>query len=117
MKRDMDLVRTILLAIEERPNDSRMQPLQIENAEPAIVFGHVELLHEAGLIQGRDVTPQGTPFRKIVPLRLTWAGHEFLDAVRRDAVWQKVKAQGNDLPFTVIKELAVVELRTSLGLS
>jgi hypothetical protein len=26
------------------------------------------------------------------PSRLTWEGHEFLDAARKDSLWQKAKA-------------------------
>jgi len=116
MKRDLDLIRQILLALEDRPNDRRLLSLSIENTDEATLFGHVELLEEAGLLEGQDVTMLGTPYRKIVPIRLTWSGHEFIDAVRNDTVWRKVKDQGRDLPFTVVKELAVVILRTTLGL-
>jgi Hypothetical protein (DUF2513) len=40
----------------------------------------------------------------IVPLRLTWAGHEFLDAAREPSRWEKardlvLKAGGATLPI------------------
>lgn len=40
------------------------------------------------------------------PLRLTWEGHEFLDAARSEMRWQKVKASVDKidgLPFALIK--------------
>ena len=41
---------------------------------------------------------------------LTWQGHEFLDKIRNDTLWQKVKAtvqsKSLDLSFDVIKTVA-----------
>jgi hypothetical protein len=54
------------------------------------------------------------------PSRLTWAGHEFLDARRKDALWQKVKAvalqKSGGLGFEVLKQLATkLAIETALG--
>lgn len=42
--------------------------------------------------------------------RLTWEGHEFLDKIKNESIWKKVKAtarsKGVDLSFTVIKDIA-----------
>ncbi len=47
------------------------------------------LLHEAGLIDAEKLTSADGVCGK--PKRLTYNGHEFLDAARSDAVWRKAK--------------------------
>jgi hypothetical protein len=43
------------------------------------------LLHEAGLVEAMDL---GVGWK---PVRLTYSGHEFLDAARNDSIWEKAK--------------------------
>jgi hypothetical protein len=92
MKRDIDLVRRILMDIEAcPPADGRPGYVQltIEGHSPEVVMYHVQLLGEAGLIEIQDQsTLAGT---RIYPKRLTWQGHEFLDAIRKDTLWEKIK--------------------------
>jgi hypothetical protein len=86
--------------------------------DPASVDGHIHLLVEAGLIEAKEVPHhlRQPVHGRLYPTRLTWAGHDFLDAIRRDRVWEKVKAEGADLPFGVVKELAIATLRAMIGL-
>lgn len=92
MKRDMDLIRDLLLAIEA---DNRLNG--ITHLEPEIgEFGvtesnfyevayHLTLLIEAGFIEGRR------GMRMPIITRLTWAGHDFADSIRDPEVWAKTK--------------------------
>jgi hypothetical protein len=56
-----------------------------------------------------------------LPVTITWAGHDFLDAVRNDTVWAKVKTQLKDhsvtLPFVLLQALALKTLAAHMGLS
>jgi hypothetical protein len=51
-----------------------------------------------------------------IPKGLTWDGHEFLDAIRNDTVWNKTKRviadKGGSIPFDVLKDLALKFTRT-----
>ena len=55
--------------------------------------------------------------------RLTWNGHEFLDAIRSDTIWQKTKSsflsKGLSMTFDLVKSVAVevasAYLKTSAG--
>lgn len=91
MKRDMDLIRKILFKIEEHDEDSEIHNLPIENYSSEKVTYHVYLLLDAKLIEGRILYGQGTvkPAGYVI-YRMTWAGHEFLDACRDEGRWQKV---------------------------
>lgn len=92
MKRDMDLCRKILLEVEANPRATgpAWLDLNIEGREPAEIAYHVQLLDEAGLLEASDLTTTtGLDWR---PVRLTYAGHEFVEAARRETRWQKAKS-------------------------
>lgn len=108
MKRDMDLVRKIMLAVEasDRPLDSSM--IRIAGYTGESITEHMRLLNEAGLIEG--ISAYSVEHRlKWIELRLTWSGHDFLDAARNEAVWAEtvteVRKKTGAVPFEVLKGL------------
>lgn len=120
MKRDMELVRTILLTIEESPEDSwdSDEDFQIDGYDHEIVMRHVGMLREADLVEALDAgTMSGVAF---IPRRLTWNGHEFLDAARNEQVWNQTKVairqHGGSVPFEVLKVLLIETGKRMLGL-
>ena len=91
MRLDKDLVREILLAVEDSKEDPLgWTQLNMEGRETLEVSYHVMLLHEAGFIVGQDLSTYGG--LEWQPKRLTYKGHEFLDTVRDGEVWRRTKA-------------------------
>ena len=92
MRRDMELVRTILRVIRDKPNLEYVVLSNLEGYESLSVERHVEMLFQAGYLEGNSsVTQAGRP-HKIRISDLTWAGHEFYGALATDeGTWQKVK--------------------------
>lgn len=90
MKRDADLVREILLQIEASSSDDDLSELGIEGYSSEQVSYHLSILHEAGLIAAIDNSSYGEG-EAWIPTRLTWHGHEFLDAARDEERWSTVK--------------------------
>lgn len=88
----MDLVRDLLLQIEEF-DQGLGGDVEIEAAglEPQVVAEHLRLLIEARLIEGDTVPDDQYAFDHIVPIRLTWSGHDFLESVRDPEIWKKTK--------------------------
>lgn len=100
MKRDMDLVRSLLLRIEAlSPTDqnapvqqiyslnTREAPLRMGDEDPAELHYHMRLLADAGYLDlAQTQFAEGFNFRG-----LTWKGHDFLDSVRDDELWRKTK--------------------------
>lgn len=86
MKRDMDVIRQIVLAVR----DARGVVREVEGIDQATYIEHAQLLHEAGLI---DASIQVVQHRATVALiwRLTWAGQDFAQAVTPDSLWSKAK--------------------------
>jgi Hypothetical protein (DUF2513) len=119
MKRDMDLARQILLDVESHENTDGSGWLVVHydgRSDPEIAY-HVKLLEEAGLIEIQDLSTLAVS--KYWPKRLTWSGHEFLDAARDDSRWQKAKRfvidKTGSLSFELLKH-ALIKLATdSIG--
>ena len=119
MKRDLDLVRKILFQVEEKGQARGLVDLEIPGYPPEQIAHHVWLLQDAGLIEAQDLsTSLGFDYR---PKKLTWVGHEFLDAARNDTVWRKtkelVKEKGGSIPFEVLKGLLVKGAASLFALS
>lgn len=92
MKRDPDLERDILLAIEAYDGESRPGYADLSglDASDLQVKYQVVLLYEAGLIQAIDAATSEDRFA-MMPIRLTMAGHEYLDTIRDEEVWRRTK--------------------------
>jgi len=105
MKRDMDVVRRILLHVEEA-----REPIQsIPDCTPEVFVYNAALLIEAGFLEGKIIGgPKGTPFAAVI-LRMTWQGHEFLDAARNETVWEIAKEKmlkpGMSWTFELLREV------------
>jgi hypothetical protein len=92
MKRDMDLIRTLLLEIEVQDKGHNEDvEIGIEGFDASIVEGHLRLLKEAGLIDADEVPDDEVDFVYHAPTRLTWNGHEFLDTIRDQDIWDRTQ--------------------------
>lgn len=103
MKRDWDLIREILIAVEDLPDTtSRLNANAIIGYDAEIVNYHTQLLSQSNLIINNF---------------LTWEGHEFLDKIRQQTAWNKIKTivrdKGLDLSYEALKiALGAVILNT-----
>lgn len=91
MKRDMDLIRQILVQIEAYDGSvGEIFTLSIDGHSDDDVNYHLILLAEAGLIDA--VSAETFDSTDVEVRRLTWAGHEFLDSARSNKIWDGAKA-------------------------
>jgi hypothetical protein len=86
MKRDMELIR--LLLIQQETGES---PSELESYPVDAQIYNLELMHDAGFIVAnfmRDATGEakGATIR-----RLTWSGHDFLDSTSDSEIWKLAK--------------------------
>jgi len=92
MKRDMDLIRTLLITIEGANAPIEATRLTLPEYDQQSILYHVVLLSEADLIKAEISYADNYDLPLMAQVeRLTWQGHEFLDAARNDSVWQKAK--------------------------
>jgi len=90
MKRDMDLIREILLAIESDVHGFAPK-IELHGYTQEQINYHAFLLGEAGLLKVADVTSMGSESPEAIIIRLTWSGHEFLDSARDNQRWNQAK--------------------------
>ena len=97
MERDMDTLRSLLLAISKAPKrvDSwellqDKDDLSRSNPETIRILYHLQLLHYDGYIFGKraDFLNGDSKFYDIA---LTMKGHDFIDSTRDDDIWEKTK--------------------------
>jgi hypothetical protein len=116
MKRDMDLVRQILMIIEDHEHGFAPETIDVDGYTKETIGYHLVLMEEAGLIRAADTTLFGGPSPSAMPERLTWAGHEFIANARNETIWAKVKAtvvaKGGSVSFEVLKFLVVETAKT-----
>jgi hypothetical protein len=116
MKRDMDLIRELLLRLEARPMELGDAAV-ITPEDPALAVAgfniaqinhHLDLIHQAGFIDDGG-HPEAGPMFGFVFLGITWAGHDFLDSVRDPVIWAKTKKGATDaggFTLDLLKDLA-----------
>ena len=91
MKRDIELMRKLLLEIEKSPASGiDARSLHIESRTEIEIEYNLILMQDARMIEGYDCK-DGTKPATFYVTRITWDGHEFLDAARNDMLWKKAK--------------------------
>lgn len=108
MKRNWDVIRKILLKVESLPDEYSVILASDFEIDQETVAYHMRILIQAGLIEG-ECNAAFSPAQCHIT-GLTWDGHEFLDRIKRENVWNKVKetarAKSIDLSFDIIKTIA-----------
>lgn len=114
MKRNMELVREVLMKLEALP----MRPgsmvvisgydeeMAVDGHTPEEIEYHMTMLRDAGFLNSPGSQPAGNgiTFRS-----LTWDGHDFLDTVRDPEVWKETKSRATQIggwTLDIVKELA-----------
>src|SRR5437773_11506470 len=92
VKRSMDLVRTILMRLESSPDVWPGNDLGIKAYPTEEIGYHAHIMMQAGLIEGMEVTRNGSAGPEAIPTCLTWKGHEFLDRARDQDRWNRARA-------------------------
>lgn len=134
MKRDWNLIRKQLTDVEEGNDlfsevpaepqwknqgwDEYEQQLNAFRAIEERIFGHFELLVNAGYIDGLQLvrSADGQFSYGLHSPRLTMAGHDLLDTMRSATLWEKIrttaKTKGIELTFDAIKALGSHALKS-----
>jgi hypothetical protein len=111
MKRDMDLVRQIMLAIEDQYIDTNIRGLKIDKYNLKTVGYHCKLLYDAGLIDYYYGVYADNELLDFLTGSLTWEGHEFLEAAKDDSRWKRamevVKEKGGNITIDILKQLLI----------
>jgi hypothetical protein len=90
MKRDMEIIRQILLNVED---DKYVlgQTVRLPGIPDEVCGHHVALILDAGLAIGHLHRTDSHGIVGADVERLTSAGHDFCEGIRHDTIWNKVK--------------------------
>lgn len=111
MKRDMDLVRRIMLTTEKADSPIGDGVLIRCCEDMGKLAFHVELMRSHGLVHaGVERDGFGEPF-SVEITGLTWDGYDYLDAIRSPKVWNQAKEAISktvgDTSLSVVKDVCV----------
>ena len=125
MKRDMDLVRQILFAMEKDETQiifGESNPVKVDGYKRENIDYHMKIMAQAGLLH-EDLfeisSDPNLPKIYVSDYSISWLGHEFLDAARDNKRWEKVKdvmSQVGGFVFDVGKQLLIQYLKSELKL-
>lgn len=119
MKRDLDLIRELLLALEAAPEADPVESLIVKGYSKEKIGFHIYLLGDAGFARVADVSTMSDTMPQAMALNITWHGYEFLDSAREPERWSKAKAALSKVgggSIEVAFELLKDYLKSELGL-
>jgi len=121
MKRDMDLIRKILIRIEKYPHFPEVSagkpeiPMEFDEYSQEEVYYNLNLLSQAGLVN----SDHGNTYSYRFVHGLTWQGHEFLDLMKKDTLWKKAKdamKETGGMAFQVLMRILIeTATRAAMG--
>jgi hypothetical protein len=116
----MDLIRKLVLAIEEHPHGYAPAEIDVPDYSDEQVGYHLYLLVQGGLATGNDAEGFEAESPSAIIHALTWKGHEFADAARNETFWNKarktVKEKAGTVGIGVLTELLKSMARSALGI-
>lgn len=110
MEQNMELIRQILLEIEKRPSGA-IQNLKVDGYGMETIAYHCKLLYGRGLVN--SYTPQyaDNSIYMFSVGSLTWDGQDYLNKIRDESMWAKIKAwireRGLSFTIEVVKDAAI----------
>lgn len=125
MKRDLDLVRSILIYVEKAEDEVDAEDLVTDSWPFEIVAYHIRLMAHHGLVDLSDDTRgMNGETLSLTVSGLTWDGQDYLDAIRDPKVWAKVKKTVKEAigstTFEVVRQtgalVAMSMVKASLGM-
>ena len=97
---------------DSKPEGYCARELKVAGYDEMTVERHLEMLVDAGFVEGIVSRPLGITYPLVMVTDLSWAGHDFASAITNENIWQKIKQSFSTkdlttMPLTVIKNVAV----------
>ena len=120
MKRDMVLIRTILLELEKQPPGINVSRLGIKDYDVQTIAYHAVIMADADLLEVKSFSADSVNgYLDAYVERITWSGHDFLDSARNENNWKsvlgKVAEKAGSISFVLLKVLLSVGLKEAMG--
>ncbi|MBA2174842.1 DUF2513 domain-containing protein [Halobacillus locisalis] len=124
MKREIDVIKYVLVEIEETQRSGPIQLQFDENDSYSTdkLNYHLRILTDAGFVDGEIKGVMGGGQINLIK-SITWEGHDLLDALRNEKAVEmaekEAEKQGSklsDLPIEVAKSLVIASAKQLFGL-
>lgn len=122
MRRNMDLVREILIEASKSDKEVRASDIAEKSSKYSLeeIIYNIRIMGEGNLINVYiDEREAGVVDAYI--MYITWSGNDFLDSISSNEIWEKIKNNFSDkiinIPFDILTSLAKLYLKNKLGLS
>lgn len=142
MKRSLDLYRDLLFAVEDHADprkgaiqimkkgddplrfpgaDTSDLPESLRETDPPVLLRHLELMTQAELLETNALSPDaerttdGRLFMAVI-YGLTHKGHDFLENIREDTVWNQTKEEARSLALDVVRATAEGIVKGATGI-
>ena len=91
--------------------------MKVDGYSDEMIIYHIKLLHQAGLVKGIDASSlEGF---QLIDINLTWEGHEFLDKIKNESIWNQAKQKAIEtsggISFEILKYVLVAIIKNKLG--
>ena len=114
MKRDIEVVRAILLRCENAPANTTLDQSAFEGiSDTATVLEHVEIMIGAGIVEGQVFDHHQSSSPEFWITKISWKGQDFLDATRNSELWAKIKKACAEKLLPVTVDLAITYFRAT----
>lgn len=114
MKRDMDLIRQLLLLAEENATQKGFFEPEFDDYSTEEINYHIELLEQAGLAKTFRIATGMGDYWKLGAL--TWDGQDFLANAKNQTAWNQakelVKSKGGTASFEIFKAILVSAVKS-----
>lgn len=125
MKRDLDLIKEILLKVEAYPVGRSLSRIEVEGYKQDVISEHIRLLQESNYIDVDLLTsPSSHGVNQVDGYsinRLLNDGHDFIANAKSESVWTKakslVKEKGIDVSLAVFKAVLAKVTMQELGIA
>ena len=126
MKRDLDLIREIMLVLEDKMEYDKnfqsahlIEVIQDKTLSAEKLAYHVGLLVENDFIKAKEYKYQsGEPTDYLINT-ITSQGQDFIDTIRQDTTWNKIKEKASSLGgFTLplLVDIGTEYLKKQIGI-
>ena len=115
----MDLVRAILFAVEAHSSGFAPRQIEIKGYTGEQIAYHAYIMADAKLVHATDTTHMQSSSPEAHITKLTWAGHEFLDAAREPTRWEQAKEivkKAGGASIAIWKDILTDLLKKNLGI-
>jgi len=122
MRRNMDLVREILIEVSKSDKEVRASEIAEKSSKYSLeeIIYNMKIMEEGNLINV-CIGEREVGVVDVIVLDITWYGNEFLDSISSNEIWEKIKNNFSDkiinIPFDILTSLAKLYLKNKLGLS